>query len=150
MKYFILLLTVIMTSASLSAQTRVPNMMETSLTKIRSSGQAGRVIERTFSDIIFRDDSSATNTIFTHRFSSSNNYRINAFAPSSELTDIYVYIYRKDDNGKWQKVASSTSGGNDVVIRFSPQVSGSYTFLVKGTLKSGINNSLFNLIIERE
>ena len=150
MKPFIFLLTVIMVSGSLHAQTRVPNMMETSLVKIKASGQAGRVIERTFSDIIFRDDSTATNTIFSHRFSSSNNYRINAFAPSSELSAIYVYIYRKDDNGKWQKVASSTGSGNDVTIQFSPQVSGSYTFMIKGTLQSSVNNSLFNLIIERE
>ncbi len=151
MKYFFLLLSITMAGVSLSAQTRVPVMMETSLDKIKSSSQSGRVIERTVADIIFRDDSIHNNCNFRHRLSSSNSYRINAFSPSSEASSIYIYILYLDDKGEWQTAASNTTGGtSDVSLRFSPSVTRDYTIAIRGTLKTGINNSLFNLIIERE
>jgi hypothetical protein len=134
----------------LQAQTSVPNMMQTSITKIKASSQEGRVIERTFSDVIFKDDSTGTNCWFYHRMSSSNTYRINAFAPGENVSAMNLYVYYKDENDKWQLATSNSNGSNDVSLRFSPQVTRFYAVMVKGTLRTNINNALFNLIIERE
>jgi hypothetical protein len=125
-------------------------MMETSITKIKTSSQAGRVIERTFSDIIFKDDSTATNCWFYHHMSSSNTYRLNAFAPSENVSSLNIYVYYKDDNDKWQLAASNSTAGYDISLRFNPQVSRYYAIMIKGALRANINNALFNLIIERE
>jgi len=151
MNRIFLFFTMIFTAGALHAQTAaVPNMMQTSIDKIKVSSDAGRIIERTFSDIIFRNDSTSSNCWFYHRMSSSNSYRINAFAPSEGVSAINVYVYYKDDNNKWQMSASNSNTGNDVSVRFSPPVTRYYAIVVKGTLRTNINNALFNLIIERE
>ncbi len=133
------------------AQTsEVSTMMQTSLSKIRTSSQAGGVIERTFSDILFREDTAGTNCIFFHHFSSSNAYRINAFAPSDQVSELNVSVFYKGTNDKWSRVANNNLSGADVSFRFTPQITGSYAIYVKGTLQTNINNSMFNLIIERD
>jgi hypothetical protein len=146
----ILLISIITATNIANAQTStVTTMMQTSLNKIRTSSQTGGVIERTFSDIIFKEDTSGTNCIFFHHFSSSNAYRVNAFAPSDQVSQLTVSVFYKE-NGKWNKVASNNLSGADVSFRFTPQVAGSYAIFVKGTLQTNINNSMFNLIIERD
>ena len=128
----------------------VSTMMQTSLDKIRTSSQAGGVIERTFSDIIFRQDTTGNNCIFFHHFSSSNAYRINAFAPADQVSQLNVSVFYKGTDNRWSKVASSNTSGTDVSFQFAPQTTGSYAVFVKGTLQPNINNAMFNLIIERD
>lgn len=129
----------------------VSAMMQTSLSKIKMSSQAGGVIEQTFADIIFRQDSSGTNNIFFHHFSSGNTYRINAFAPSDQISELTVSaLYKRSSNDKWTMVATNNTSGADVSFRFTPQITGSYAIFVKGTLQTNINNAMFNLIIERD
>ena len=145
------LLIMMATAGTVRAQTStISDMMQTSLNKIRSSSQAGRVVERTFSDMFFREDTTGNNCLFFHRFSSSNNYRINAFALSGNVSNIDVGVYRKDNNNKWNKITGNTTSGYDVSLRFSPPFTGSYAVFIRGTLRTNINNALFNLIIERE
>jgi hypothetical protein len=151
MNRIFLFLTLTFTAGVLQAQTAaVPNMMQTSIDKIKVSSDAGRVIERTFSDVIFRGDSTNSNCWFYHRMSASNSYRINGFAPSEDVSALNVYVYYKDDNNKWQMIASNSNTGNDVSLRFSPTVTRFYAIVVRGTLRTNINTALFNLIIERE
>jgi hypothetical protein len=146
----LLLISLIAATGTAHAQnSTVSTMMQTSINKIKTSSQTGGVIERTFSDIIFKDDTAGTNCIFFHHFSNNNAYRINAFAPSDQISQLLVSVFYKE-NGKWSKVASSNTSGADVGLRFTPQVAGSYAIFVKGTLQTNINNSMFNLIIERD
>ena len=143
-----LLFLIAATGTARAQNSTVSTMMQTSINKIKTSSQTGGVIERTFSDIIFREDTSGTNCIFFHHFSQNNAYRINAFAPSDQVTELRVSVFYKE-NGKWTKVANSNTSGADVGFRFTPQIAGSYAIFVKGTLQTNINNSMFNLIIER-
>jgi hypothetical protein len=146
----LLLISLIAATGTARAQSSaVSTMMQTSLSKIRTSSQAGGIIERTFSDIIFREDTSGTNCIFFHHFSQSNNYRIDAFAPSDQVSELRVNVFYKE-NGQWRRMASNNTSGADVGFRFTPQITGSYAITVRGTLLTNINNSMFNLIIERD
>jgi hypothetical protein len=146
----ILLISLIaVTNIARAQNSEVSTMMQTSLNKIRNSSQTGGVIERTFSDVLFKQDTSGTNCIFFHHFSSSNAYRINGFAPSDQVSELTVAVYYKD-NGQWRRMAANTPTGADVSFRFTPRISGSYAIFVRGTLQTNINNSMFNVIIERD
>ena len=144
------LLAFVLATTTVSAQTStVKDMMQLSISKIKASSDAGRVTEKTFSDVFFRNDTSKLNCIFYHRFSSSNTYRITAFGLSDKIETINVYVCHKD-NGNWNIVAKNTMTGSDINFKFIPQVGGSYGLIVKGTLKSDVNNALFNVIIDRD
>jgi hypothetical protein len=149
--YSFTLLLLIAAAGQVRAQNSlISGLMQTSLSKIKMSSQAGRVIERTFTDIFFKDDSTGNNCLFFHKFSSNNTYRINAFASSGDVSNINVGVYLRDSNNKWTKVVASTTTGYDVSIQFSPQSSGFYFLFLKGTLRTNINSALFDVIIERE
>jgi len=128
----------------------VSDIMESTLSKLRASSDAGRITEKTYSDIFFKDDTTRRNCIFSYRFSASNTYRINAFALSEQVSNIDAVLYQKDGSGNWTVVGKNSGSGNDVNFRFTPRTSGFYSFVIRGTLRGGINNALFNLIIERE
>ena len=145
-----IILSVITIANVASAQTGVPYLMEMTSKKAKIISQANHVIERTYSDLIYRNDTTANNRFFSHYFSASNDYTLNAFAPYSQISGITVSITRSN-NGKMTVVSRQSSVTNDVKFNFSPATSGTYYILVSGTLiDKNINSARFNLIIDRE
>ena len=132
------------------AQTSVPLLMEMTSNKAKAISQLHHVIERTYSDLIYRNDSSINNRYFSHYFSESNDYALNAFAPANQISGITVSI-TQSINGKMTTVARERGVANNVKVNFSPTTSGTYYIVVSGTLSDrSVNSARFNLIIDRE
>jgi hypothetical protein len=125
-------------------------IIQRTITKSKAIQSEYRVIEKTFGDFIFTADTIGINRLYKHFFSSSNHYRINAFASAQAVSDLDIGIYKLDADNKFQKVTSDNSYGSDVNLTFTPSESNYYYVFITGTLKSGYQAAFFNIIIDRQ
>lgn len=144
--------TLLLTSFSnLLAQTHANEIIAKTLSKIYDINKNNRVVEKTFGDIIYISDSAISeNHFYKCEFLIGNAYHITAFASDEDVSDINALIFDYDMNNKPQIVARDNITSNDVSFRFEPQENGEHYIIVTATLKPGVKNCFFNLIIDRE
>jgi hypothetical protein len=134
----------------LTAQDHTADIINTTLSKMNTIKRDYRVIEKTVGDVLFQNDTSADNRIFSYGFSSSKRYHLNAFAPSTDISSIAIAIYMYDSNNKLQLVTRNETPGTDVTLNFDPRETKTYYLIVSGSLRQNIQSSFFNLIIDRD
>lgn len=134
----------------LAAQDHTADIINTTLNKMNAIKREYRVIEKTVGDVLFQNDTSADNRVFSYGFSSSKRYHLNAFAPSQDISNIGIAIYMYDSNNKLQFVTRNETPGTDVTLSFDPQETKTYYLIVTGSLRQNIQSSFFNLIIDRD
>jgi hypothetical protein len=134
----------------LAAQDHTADIINMTLNKMNAIKKNYRVIEKTVGDVLFANDTLGDNRVFSYGFSSQKRYHLNAFAPGDDITSIAVAIYMYDTNNKLQFVTRQEAQGSDVTLNFDPRDTKTYWLIVTGTLKSNIQSSFFNLIIDRD
>jgi spore cortex formation protein SpoVR/YcgB (stage V sporulation) len=133
------------------SQTHSDEIIERTISKIGAINRSGRVVEKTFGDIIYLADSTVSeNRLYEHQFRVGNTYHLNAFASEEDVSDINIVILSYDMNNKLHVVSQDNMKGNDVNIRFEPVENEVHYIVVTAALKSGVKNCFFNLIIDRE
>jgi hypothetical protein len=134
----------------LAAQDHTADIINMTLNKMNAIKKNYRVIEKTVGDVLFANDTLGDNRVFSYGFSSQKRYHLNAFAPGDDITSIAVAIYMYDSNNKLQFVTRQEAQGSDVTLNFDPRDTKTYWLIVTGTLKTNIQSSFFNLIIDRD
>jgi len=134
----------------LAAQDHTADIIKMTLNKMDAIKRNYRVIEKTVGDVLFVNDTLGDNRVFSYGFSSSKRYHLNAFAPGDDITSIAVAIYVYDSNDKLQFVTRNEAQGADVTLNFDPRETKTYYLIVTGKLRSNIQSSFFNLIIDRD
>lgn len=134
----------------LAAQDHTADIINMTLNKMNAIKKNYRVIEKTVGDVLFANDTLGDNRVFSYGFSSQKRYHLNAFAPGDDITSIAVAIYMYDTNNKLQFVTRQEAQGSDVTLSFDPHDTKTYWLIVTGTLKTNIQSSFFNLIIDRD
>lgn len=134
----------------LAAQDHTADIINMTLNKMNAIKRNYRVIEKTVGDVLFQNDTLGDNRIFSYGFSSAKRYHLNAFAPGDDISSIAIAIYMYDSNNKLQFVTRNEAQNSDVTLNFDPQESRTYYLVVTGTLRSNIQSSFFNLIIDRD
>ena len=149
----LLLLTALLLSgiSTLSAQDRVAEIMTQTANKIKIAQRDYRVVEKTIADILYLNDTTGDNRFYSYYFSNAKRYHLNVFASNEDISAIAVAIYLWDaDNRKWVLVTRNGTTGTDVTLNFDPKDSKTYYVLVTGDLRQNVNNTFFNLLIERD
>ena len=134
----------------LAAQDHTADIINMTLNKMNAIKKNYRVIEKTVGDVLFANDTLGDNRVFSYGFSSQKRYHLNAFAPGDDITSIAVAIYMYDANNTLQFVTRQEAQGSDVTLSFDPRDTKTYWLIVTGTLKTNIQSSFFNLIIDRD
>jgi hypothetical protein len=133
-----------------SAQDHTAETIQKSSDKIKRIEKNYGVVERTFADMIFADDSaSRINRVYKHYFSASNRYNLNAFAADEDISQMVLSVVQVNTGGTSKVLADNTTQYADVSLSYKPAVSGYYYVVVNGVLKDKNAGAFFNLIIER-
>jgi len=134
----------------LAAQDHTADIINMTVTKMNAIKKNYRVIEKTVGDVFFLNDTLGDNRVFSYGFSSANRYHLNAFAPGDDISALAIAVYMYDSNNKLQFVTRNEVQGADVTLNFNPAESKTYYLVVSGTLRTNIQTSFFNLIIDRD
>lgn len=134
-----------------SAQDHTAEVIQKASDKIKSIERNYGVVDRTFADMIFANDSaSRINRVYKYFFSAPNRYNLNAFASDADISQMVLSVVQVNNDNTSRVLGTNTTQYADLSLSYKPAVSGYYYVVVNGVLKDKNTPAFFNLIIERK